>query len=134
MGVECVSAIEAINVIVEDDYVEKAKAIQAIATPKMIRLVQDNPAKIQEYRGKGVIYGITLKESFLKGAQSLAGFLPLKMTSDKNFMHKLYLSSIMSKMFKDYNVLICIDSHKRVPLVISFSMITSIENVKYVLE
>ena len=52
-GEETVTAIEAINIIKEENFEDKAKNIQSLLKPELNRLLSKYPKIIKEFRGSG---------------------------------------------------------------------------------
>ncbi len=134
MGEECVTAIEAINIIVENNYLERVREIESLANFELEKLREQNEDKVSEIRSNGSMFAIVLKEDLYSNLQSALSLLPVKLTKDKAFIKKLYLSSVMNELFLNHNILLSLDTHRSVPLVISFPYIVTDENIKLVIE
>lgn len=134
MGEECITALEAINIIVEGDLLNRVKEIENIALKSFSKLKKDNTDKVSEVRAHGSLFAVVLHDDIYSGMQKSLELLPLEMTKDKTFVRKLYLSSIMNEMYESKGILLSFDTHKSVPLVISFPYIVSNENIEYVID
>jgi len=61
---ECVTAIEAINIALEEDYPSKAKEIETEIKNNFVQLKKKYPKIIKEIRGSGAIQGIFFYKQF----------------------------------------------------------------------
>lgn len=129
-GEECITALEAINIAVEDNYPKKAKEIGQAINNHMEELKKKYPNQINEIRGKGCLQGIIFNTGpeILK---KLLKSLPVKMSKDERFLNKLVTSSVIEDLYANYNILTAIAQNKDISLWISPSIIVENHQIKY---
>ena len=128
-GEECVTAIEAINIIVEDDYVGKSKRIHQRLSNDLRKLQVKYPDLIDEVRGSGALNGILLNKDINLFIKSLISFLPAKVFKDERFVAKLITGAVISELFNTHNILTFYGSNREIPLIISPSLIISDDEI-----
>jgi putrescine aminotransferase len=128
-GEECITAIEAINIIVEDDYVGKSKRIHQRLSSGLKSLHGKYPDLIDEVRGSGALNGVILNKDINLIIKSAISFLPAKVFKDERFMAKLITGSVISELFNTHNILTFYGSNKEIPLIISPSLIITDEEI-----
>ena len=57
-GEECATALEAINIIIDDDYVSKSRNLEKLFLARSEKLKAKYPDQIAEIRGAGALFGI----------------------------------------------------------------------------
>jgi putrescine aminotransferase len=108
-GEECITANEAINVIVKNKYYLKARSIEKDVKENFEILKNKHPDKIVALKGEGALFGIYLNEPF-ELISKLLKKLPFRFIKNKSeFVSKLYVAAISDLMFSKYNIL-CIFS------------------------
>lgn len=128
-GEECITAIEAINIIVEDDYVGRSKRIYQRLNSGLKKLQEKYSDLIDEVRGSGALNGILLNKDINRFVKSLISFLPAKVFKDERFVAKLITGSVISELFNTHNILTFYGSNREIPLIISPSLIISDEEI-----
>lgn len=128
-GEECITAIEAINVIIEDDYVSKSKRIYERLNPGLKNLQGKYPDLIDDVRGSGALNGVIINKDINPIIKSAISFLPAKVFKDERFMAKLITGSVISELFNTHNILTFYGSNREIPLIISPSLIISDEEL-----
>lgn len=128
-GEECITAIEAINIIVEDDYVGRSKRIHQILISGLKSLQEKYPNFIDEIRGSGALHGVILNKDINPIIKSAISFLPAKVFKDERFMAKLITGSVISELFNTHDILTFYGSNKEIPLIISPSLIITDEEL-----
>lgn len=128
-GEECITAIEAINIIVEDDYVGRSKTIHERLSSGLKGLQGKYPDLIDDVRGSGALHGILLSGDINHYIKSLIGFLPAKVFKDERFAAKLFTGSVISELFNTHNILTFYGSNREIPLIISPSLIVTDEEL-----
>ena len=128
-GEECITAMEAINIIVEDDYVGKSKRIHQRLSSGLTNLQGKYPEFIEEARGSGALHGVLLNRDINPFLKSLISFLPAKVFKDELFVSKLITGSVISELFNTHNILTFYGSNREIPLIISPSLIVTDEEL-----
>ena len=128
-GEECITAIEAINIIIEDDYVGKSKRIHQRLNSGLKNLQGKYPDFIDEVRGSGALNGVILNKDINPIVKSAISFLPAKVFKDERFMAKLITGSVISELFNTHNILTFYGSNREIPLIISPSLIIADDEI-----
>ena len=135
LGEETATAIEAINIIIEDNYVSKSKKIFNILNRGLIELQKKYPRIIKEVRGSGSLNGIIINTDFSdKYLQPMLSLIPSNFTKDDYAIKKIIVSSIISELYDSYNILTFYGSNIDLPLKISPPVIASVEDLNYFLQ
>ena len=138
-GEECITANEAINVVVKEKYHLKARSIEKDVKENFEILKKKHPDKIVALKGEGALFGIYLNEPF-ELITKLIQKIPFKFIKNKSeFISKLYVAAISDIMFSKYNILCLfsqgslIQDSKKSPAFISFqpSLIIKKKETKY---
>jgi putrescine aminotransferase len=132
-GEECVTALEAINILVEDGYVDRARSIGAQLENGLNRLKAKYPDLIDEVRGTGALWGIILKADLNPAARLALRMVPSEFFADERFMAKLFTASVISELFNNHNTLTFYGSNREIPLILSPSLIASDEQIEQML-
>ena len=129
-GEESLTALEAINIVVEDNYPQKAKDIGKEIKDNLISLKQKYPNLIKEIRGQGCLQGIIFNSgpNILK---QLISFIPIDLTKDERFLSKLITSSVISNLYSEFNILSSLGQNKEICLWISPSLIIEKSEIDY---
>ena len=128
-GEECVTAIEAINIVIEDDYVGRSERIHQLLGEGLSRLRDKYPDFIQEVRGSGALYGIILNTEVNAALKAATNIAPSKVMRGHQFFDKLIVSSVVSELYKTHNILTFFRAHRQVPLIISPALIATDDEV-----
>ena len=127
-GEETVTAIEAINIIINDNYVEKAKFIGEALEPSLTQLKEKFPNVIEEVRGSGALWGLIIDPGALgKVFKGMSKLLPGKLFKDKRLVKKIFTASIISHLYDKHKILTYFGSNEDIPLIISFPLIAKKE-------
>lgn len=128
-GEECITAMEAIRIVVEDDYVSRAKRIHGRLSSGLNRLKDKYPDLIEDVRGSGALHGVLLNREINAFVKSLISFLPAKVFKDERFVAKLITGSVISELFSKHNILTFYGSNSEIPLIVSPSLIITDEEL-----
>lgn len=114
-GEEAATAIEAINIVIEDDYPARARELERVLRPGLERIRQAYPGIIADVRGAGALWGL-----FLEGGTKLldlAGKLPpLK---DPLLRPKLLACAVIDALYRDHDIYAYYTLNGRSPLVVA---------------
>jgi putrescine aminotransferase len=132
-GEECATAIEAVNIAVEEDYPLKASKIGNTIKKKLEDLKLKYPSQIKEIRGKGCLQGIIFNNG-PKIISDILKLIPINLTNDERFLGKLIASSVISSLYDDHNILTALGQNKEICLWISPPIIASEDEVDYFLK
>lgn len=131
-GEETITAIEALNIIKDENFEEKSYIAGKLINNKLIKLKKKYPKIILDHRGSGCLHGIIINSSrfdeFLKPVMKL---IPISFLKDDQAIKKIIVSSIIFHLYKNYNILTYYGSNKDIPLKISPSVVVKEEQINY---
>ena len=131
-GEETLTAIESINIMIEDKYYDKSEEIGKYIKNSLDIIHKKHKDLIEEIRGKGCLQGIVLKEKALeKSFKYLSHALPVSFFKDKQAFKKVLVSSIIFHLYEKYNILTFYGSNKGIPLKVAPSLIVNKSQVDY---
>tara|TARA_Y100001970_G_C14250921_1_gene871805 strand:- start:3863 stop:5284 length:1422 start_codon:yes stop_codon:yes gene_type:complete len=105
-GEECITAIEAINLIFENNFHEKSNENGIKLKKILLKVKKEFPEIVDEIRGSGSFQGFTLQNPINQNIENLiTKLIPIKTYRDKNFFKKLLCASIINYMYKEKNIL-----------------------------
>ncbi|WP_328319566.1 aspartate aminotransferase family protein [Streptomyces sp. NBC_00388] len=132
-GEEAATAIEAVNIAVEDDYPARARAIDRILAPGLERIAKEHSDSVAEVRGTGALHGVFLREGpkLLELAAKLA---PGGLARDPRFRTKLITSSVVSAMYRDHGIYSYYTLNGSNPLMVAPPLIVENHEVEHFLE
>ena len=134
LGEETATAIESINIIIDEEYVIKSKKIFDFMNPRLLELKKKFPKVIKDIRGSGSLNGVVINTEFPdKYIQPILSLLPLKFTKDEYAIKKILVSSVISELYDKYNILTFYGSNVDLPLKISCPVNTNKESLEYFL-
>ena len=128
-GEECITAMEAINIIVEENYVGRSKRIYQRLHSGLKKLQEKYPDFIDEVRGSGALNGVLLNKDFSPVIEKAIRFVPGDIFKDERFMAKLITGSVISELFNTHDILTFYGSNREIPLIISPSLIVEDEEI-----
>jgi putrescine aminotransferase len=132
-GEETATAIEAVNIMIDDDYEGKAKNIESILAPKLEMLKLKYPNQIEGWGGVGALFGVFLNcgpEIFGK----IVNLIPGKIFKDKLFVKKLITASVVSELYDSHGILTFTSFANNTHLIISPPIIASKEDLDYLVQ
>ena len=129
-GEETLTALEAVNIVVEDKYPEKAKNIGELIKTHLNKLKNKYPKQIREIRGTGCLQGIIFN-SGPEILKKIISIIPTDITKDERFVNKLITSSVISNLYSEHNILTSLGQNKDICLWISPSLIVSKNEVEH---
>ncbi len=129
-GEECATAIEAINIMQEEDYGSKSFNIEKIMKVRCQRLVDNFSDQVKEHRGSGALHGIFLKTDDLLIGKILK-IVPISITKDEKFISKLAASAISDWMYRNYKILVIFTNTDKIALFLKPSLIINEEEINY---
>lgn len=131
-GEETATAVEAVNIAVEDDYPRRAREIERVLAPGLERIRKEHADSVAEVRGAGALYGI-----FLDGGPKIldlaARLAPIGLARDPNFRVKLITCAVVDGLYRDHDVYAYYTLNGRNPLVAAPSPVAGPAEVEYFL-
>ena len=134
-GEECATAIEAINILIEENFQDKVKFVESSLKISLKNLKSKFPKKIKGFKGEGALFGI----EFNSPVDMISSFLDsvdISFVNDKKrIISKLYIASISDTLFQKYNIMTNIsESDNSDFLYISPSLIAEKKHIDYFFE
>ena len=103
-GEEIITAIEAINIIVEDDFVNKSREIEKKLNKILTKLKIMYPKEIDKVKIFGTYSGIFLNNRF-ELLKKILKIFPVEILQDKYFIPKLLSASIIDRLYERHKIL-----------------------------
>lgn len=128
-GEETVTAMEAVNIIVEDDYGGRAKRIYGQLNGGLQKLQKKYPNFIDEIRGRGALNGIFLNKDINALIKTALSFIPGDFFKDERLVAKLITSSVISELYNTHEILTYYGSNREIPLMITPSLIVTDDEI-----
>jgi putrescine aminotransferase len=124
MGEECVTAMEAIQVMSDDDYPTLSRRIESRLSSGLAALKQKHPSVVQDVRGRGALHALILNPgpNFL---QKMAALAPSPLLRDPRFMRKLVTGAVNEWLYSQHDLLTYQGTGLEVPLVLSPSIVVT---------
>ena len=122
---ECASAIEAINIIEDENLVERSAELGIYFEKKLGELYNKHPNVIENIRGRGLLWGVEVKP-LLNNFDFLAQKLFLK---GSDLLLKLTGAIVLSELFHKHNILAYLGFTRRNLIVFSPSLFISKEEI-----
>ena len=130
-GEECITAIESINYMVDNDFEKKSQIIESRLLIHLKKL-KEKYQIIKNYSGKGCVYGIEFNQNYISNI--ILKSLSNKLVNDNKFYEKLFVTAVMEKLYSSYNILTTFKFSKGIYLSIEPSLIVSIKDIDYFFE
>jgi len=129
---ESLTAIEALNIISEDDFKNKVHNLCDLLKTKLEEIKVKHKDKIEEIKGTGIVNGIVFKSIYGNLAKIIEAF-PLKIIKDKAFfLKKLTATAISCELYEKHNILTTVnDSINSNHLCVSPSLVVTEKDVNY---
>jgi len=130
-GEETATAIEAVNVVVEDDYPGRAREIERILAPGLDRIAKAYPDTVQRVAGVGSLHGV-----FLGGGPKildLAARLVPGFAGDPQFRTKLVTLSVIAHLYRRYRVMTYYSPNAENPLMVAPTLVVEPAELEYFL-
>ncbi|TDC42163.1 aspartate aminotransferase family protein [Micromonospora sp. KC213] len=115
-GEETATAIEAINVAVEEDFPARARDIERILAPGLARIAKEHPDAVSEVRGAGALWGVFLDAP--RALDVVAKLAPGGLARDPQFGTKLVTCSVISALYRDHDIYTYYTLNGKNPLVV----------------
>lgn len=129
-GEEVATAITAVNEVINSDYVKRSQEIGTKFSASMKHFIESN-SLINELRGHGGLWGITLKQNYLENiVQQCNNLGLLGRFSDPKIGKKLITGSIINQLYSKHDILTYFGSNHEIPLIVSFPLISGDEEVE----
>lgn len=131
-GEETATAIEAINVAVEEDFPARARDIERILAPGLARIVKEHSEVVTDARGAGALWGL-----FLSGPRALdivAKLAPAGLARDPQFGTKLVTCAVINALYRDHDIYTYYTLNGKNPLVVGPPLVVEPTDVERFLD
>ncbi|NNJ62978.1 MAG: aminotransferase class III-fold pyridoxal phosphate-dependent enzyme [Dactylosporangium sp.] len=131
-GEETATAIEAVNIVVTEDFPGKARAIERMLEPGLERLRKQYPDVIASVSGVGALHGVELADGpkILNLAAKLG---PSGFSGDPDFAKKLITLSVIAALYREHDILSYYSPNTGNPLMVAPPLVTGPDEVEYFL-
>lgn len=131
-GEECATAIESINIMIDDDYEKKVKKVEELILKNLQIIDKNFKDKIKFFKGRGALWGIEFN-SLIDNIAKITNLIPLETIKNKSFfLKKILPASISSELYKNYKILTFIsESENSNFLYIAPSLIVEEDEISY---
>lgn len=130
MSEECATALEAINILKDEQLIENANEIGPYFQEKLEVLKQKYPKRIKDIRGKGLLWGIELNPF----ADTLKPLIEKVFPEKTGSVYALTGAIMLSELFHEYNILAYTGLTQRNLLVFSPPLIIKKQEIDQALE
>lgn len=130
-GEECATAIEAVRIMVEEDYPGKSQKIFNYLKPKLDHLKEKYPTQISEVRGVGTLMGLKLKSPYDFVEKALMN-VPMKFIKNKTeFINKITAAAVVEELYKTHGILMTVAPSKQGMIAVTPSIIAEQQEIDY---
>ena len=127
-GEECVTAIEAVNIIVEEGYPDKARQIGQWLSQGLAKIKEVHAKAVAAIRGTGAIQGIVLHTE-THGLDSVIKLLPGRLFKDPLFLSKLTTMALIDDLYRNHDILTYITASRQAILNIAPPLIVEKKDI-----
>ena len=104
-GEECATAIEAINILIEEKFDEKVKSLEKHIVTSLQDIKTKFPKIVKNFQGSGALFGIEFN-SPIEFISNIVGLVDIDIINNKKkLISKLYVAAISDELFKKYNIM-----------------------------
>jgi acetylornithine/succinyldiaminopimelate/putrescine aminotransferase len=131
-GEETVTALEAVAIVVEDDYPARARAVEGWLGKGLAEVGRNHPSLVHDIRGSGALYGISFTDGPVL-TQRLLQALPFSLARDGNLIKKVLIGAVMDALYVDHGVLTFVTTNRKPMLMIAPSLVVTEAEVATIL-
>jgi putrescine aminotransferase len=131
-GEETVTALEAVNIVVEDDFPARAREIESILVPGLEKIRERYPSIVDDVKGTGAIHGV-----FLGGPRMLnlaAKLAPAGFSNDPQFRTKLITCAVIAELYREHSILTYYSPNVENPLVVAPTLAVEPHEVEFFID
>ncbi|HEY8590602.1 MAG TPA: aminotransferase class III-fold pyridoxal phosphate-dependent enzyme, partial [Naasia sp.] len=123
-GEESITAMEAVRIIVEQDFGGRSLRMEEYLLAGLERLKAKYPDQIAEIRGSGSLWGLRLNVPALgRLGEAVQQIAPASIRTDKHFIDKLVAGAIVEYVYREHDVMLFLGSNQDTLLKMSLSLI-----------
>ncbi|WP_326950218.1 aminotransferase class III-fold pyridoxal phosphate-dependent enzyme [Amycolatopsis sp. NBC_01307] len=132
-GEEAVTALEAVEIAVTDDFPARARHLGDLLGPGLERIRKAHPDEVADVRGAGALHGV-----FLSGGPKLLDLIgklaPVSLAKDPLLRTKLITCAVIDALYRDHDIYTYYTLNGRSPLVVSPPLVTADADVERFLD
>ena len=125
MSEECATAIEAMNIMKDENLVEISRKLGKYLGQRLLALSEKYPGSIKDVRGRGLLWGVELKPMLYKMEPTIKKLFPSK----ASFLPVLTGVVALTELFHSYDILAYLGFTRRNLIVFSPSLIIEKEEL-----
>ena len=129
-GEECITAISAINLLIDKKYYLNGKKIEDAFRNGFKNFPKKFSNKIKEQRGLGSMFGFIFHTKYLP-IKKIQKILPISVLKDKKFLDKLLASALLDELYSKYRILATIKFNQEVIFCIEPNLVISKKELNY---
>lgn len=132
LGEETITAIEAINILVEDGYVERSKKLHQMLQTGLQQLQSQYPQCISSIRGSGALNSLI----FNSGPElmpKLLKLIPGQFFKDERFLKKLVTAAVINNLYEKHQILTNFANNHDISLWVSPCLVADTAEVDFFL-
>ena len=131
-GEETITAIEAINVIIEENFESKSIELGKFINQSLNNLKKKYSNIISDVRGSGCLNGIIINTSFAdKYLKPILKMIPMEFLKDDTSIKKIIVASIIYELYNSHNILTFYGSNYDIPLKVAPSIMANKNDIDY---
>ncbi len=123
-GEETVTALEAVSVVVEDDYPTRARAVGELLGRGLDGVRRRHPSLVRDVRGAGALYGVGFRDGPAL-PRRLVRALPLPLARDGHLVEKVLIGAVMDALYVDHGVLTFVATNREPMLMLAPSLVVT---------
>lgn len=131
-GEETATAIEAVNVVVEEDFPGRARQIERLLGPGLERIAKAHPDVVSRVQGAGALHGVFLNDG--PRILNLAAKLVPGFSHDPQFRTKLVALSVIARLYRKHKILTYYSPNGQNPLMVAPTLAAGPEEIEYFLD
>ncbi|ARQ71969.1 aspartate aminotransferase family protein [Streptomyces marincola] len=131
-GEECATAVEAINIAVEEDFPARARAIGKLLGPGLERIAKEHSDIVTDVRGAGALWGCFLGSTAL--LDLVAKLAPGGLAKDPQFGTKVVTCAVIDALYHDHDTYAYYTLNGQNPLVVGPPLVATETEVELFLE
>ncbi|HEX6467974.1 MAG TPA: aminotransferase class III-fold pyridoxal phosphate-dependent enzyme [Streptosporangiaceae bacterium] len=131
-GEETATAIEAVNIVIEEDFPARARAIERVLGPGLETIQKSHPDVVARVAGVGALWGV-----FLAGGPrllDLAGKLAPGFSGDPQFRTKLITLSVIAELYREHDIVSYYSPNVENPLIVAPTLMAEPADIEYFLD
>lgn len=132
-GEETATAIEAVNIVIDDDYPARARALERVLGPGLDRLGKQYPEIVTSVRGAGALHGVFF-DTGPRILDLVAKLAPGGFARDPQFRTKLIISSVVDALYRDHGIYTYYGLGGRNPLVVAPPLVAEPQHAEFFLD